>query len=333
MRIESPTTPYGENHLKESELNETPVASREPTAAESPSPAAIGRVTMPPPMKKLAVLAAGLIVCFSIPLYDLFRFSVHSDLYSHLFLIPFVSAYVAWTQRSRWISAFKPAFGPALALAGLGVGLVAAFWIAAYSGSAPERQDRLSLLTLAFVSFFAAGCALLLGSRNFRAQLFPILFLLFMVPLPLPFERGVESFLQHASADSAYALISLSGMPILREGTAFKLPGFSMNVAPECSGIHSTLVLFITALVAGQFFFRNRWTRTALVVGVVALGILRNAVRIFTLAQLCVRVDPNIINSQLHRNGGPIFFAVSLIPFFVLIWILRRLELRRKPKN
>src|SRR5262249_56535760 len=35
------------------------------------------------------------------------------------------------------------------------------------------------------------------------------------------------------------------------QGLVFDLPGFSLEVAPECSGIHSTLVLFITSLLAG----------------------------------------------------------------------------------
>jgi hypothetical protein len=52
--------------------------------------------------------------------------------------------------------------------------------------------------------------------------------------------------------------------------------------------------------------------------------------RIFIIGQLCVRVSPDMINSYIHRHGGPIFFAVSLIPFFLLLAILRKSESKKR---
>jgi exosortase/archaeosortase family protein len=64
------------------------------------------------------------------------------------------------------------------------------------------------------------------------------------------------------------------------------------------------------------------------------LAILRNGLRIMTIAWLCVHVDPKMINSYIHRQGGPIFFALSLIPFLALLWALRKSEDARKlPKE
>jgi hypothetical protein len=34
-----------------------------------------------------------------------------------------------------------------------------------------------------------------------------------------------------------------------------------------------------------------------------------------------------MINSVIHRRGGPFFFAASLIPLFLLLWWLRRGEI------
>jgi hypothetical protein len=36
-----------------------------------------------------------------------------------------------------------------------------------------------------------------------------------------------------------------------------------------------------------------------------------------------------MINSFIHHQGGPIFFALSLIPLFLLLWWLRRGEAQR----
>ena len=65
-----------------------------------------------------------------------------------------------------------------------------------------------------------------------------------------------------------------------------------------------------------------------LALAVIPLGIVRNGLRIFTLGQLCIHVSPAMINSDLHRRGGPLFFAISLTPLFFLLLFLRRLEHR-----
>ena len=120
-------------------------------------------------------------------------------------------------------------------------------------------------------------------------------------------------------------------MSFLRQGLFFQLPGIRLEVAPECSGIHSTLVLFITSLIAGQLFLRAQWKRGLLVLAVVPLGIVRNAFRIWSIGELCVHIGPRMINSPIHRRGGPLFFMLSLIPLFLLLYYLRRSEPKTKP--
>ncbi len=156
---------------------------------------------------------------------------------------------------------------------------------------------------------------------------FPALFLLFMAPIPPSIVKMLETGLQHASAELSYRLIVLSGIPVFRSGTDFLMPGVAFSVNRECSGIRSTLVLFICALLAGHIFLRTSWRRWVLSLIVIPLGVARNAVRILVLAVLCVRVDPSYIRSPLHRSGGPVFFILSLVPLgFVLFWFWRAEE-------
>jgi exosortase/archaeosortase family protein len=55
------------------------------------------------------------------------------------------------------------------------------------------------------------------------------------------------------------------------------------------------------------------------------LAIIRNSFRIVVIGLLCVHVSPEMIDSFIHRRGGPIFFALSLIPLFgLLIWLRRQ---------
>jgi exosortase/archaeosortase family protein len=106
----------------------------------------------------------------------------------------------------------------------------------------------------------------------------------------------------------------------------FRLPGMSLRVAPECSGIHSTLVLFITSLLAGQVILRQPWRRAVLCLAVLPLALLRNGFRVFVLGQLCIHFGPQMIDSPIHHHGGPLFFVLSLAPFFLLLYFFRKTE-------
>jgi exosortase C (VPDSG-CTERM-specific) len=204
-----------------------------------------------------------------------------------------------------------------------------AFFLLGRRGALAAPCDWLVLTVFAWLCFLWAGAFLLLGDRFLRAIAFPAVFLFFMIPMPGFLLDWIEIFLQHASADAAALMYALTGTTVYRDGLVFRLPGLVIQVAQECSGVRSTLVLFITSFVAGYWFLRSNWLRSALVLSVLPLAILRNGFRITTISLLTVHVDPGIINSPLHHRGGPIFFALSLIPFFATLWLLRRLEKRK----
>lgn len=302
-----------------------PETAAKPSAAKpSAAPVAFARQFRP-----LALFTAVLVVCFAKTLWGLARLTLHSELYSHIPLIPLVSAYLAWSERRALppVSAPRRGLG-ALLLAG-GLLSVLGSMLVRHSASTLEDIDWLAWNTFSLLLLFLAGCCLCLGRSALRALAFPLGFLLFMVPLPSIAENGFVSFLQHRSADAAELLFGLVGTPLLRQGVEFQLPGFNLQVAPECSGIHSTLVLIITSVLAARLFLRSPLNRAVLVLAVVPLGILRNAVRIVTIGELCVHVSPDMINSSLHHHGGPLFFLVTLVPFFGLLYALRKLELRK----
>lgn len=196
-----------------------------------------------------------------------------------------------------------------------------------------SHNDYLVLLAFSFVCFIAAGAFLFLGCKWMRAAAFPIAFLIFFVPLPDAAADYLENASKLGSAEVANLLFAATGTPVLREGTVFQLPGIAVEVAKECSGIRSSLVLFITSLLASYMFLSSGWRRAALVGAVIPLGLLRNGFRILVVALLCVEFGPQMINSPIHRRGGPVFFAASLVPLFLLLWWLRRGEAAASRRN
>lgn len=278
--------------------------------------------------RRFFVAAVVLALCFGIPLFKLLWFAVHDELYSYIPLIPIVSVYLVWSRRQN-----LPAYSGASAKTAFvffagGLVTVAGYWLAVHFNSKLAVEDSLALTIPAFLFFFTGAGFLFLGKEILRAIAFPVALLIFIVPLPAFLRDMIDTFLQHGSAAVANGLFTVSGLPFFREGLVFHLPGINLQVAPECSGIHSTVVLLITSLVAGFLFLRSPWRRTILCLAVIPLALLRNGFRIFVIGQLCVRISPDMINSPIHRRGGPLFFLLSLIPFFLFLIFLIKCERR-----
>jgi exosortase C (VPDSG-CTERM-specific) len=147
-----------------------------------------------------------------------------------------------------------------------------------------------------------------------------------MVPIPTFAMPPIDAFLQQGSAAVAQGFFSLSDTAFLRDGLVFQLPGITIQVAAECSGIQSSMVLLITGLLASYLFLRRPWSRALLTLFMIPLGLLRNGFRVFTIGELCVHIGPQMIDSPIHHKGGPIFFALSLIPLFILLVVLQKSE-------
>jgi exosortase C (VPDSG-CTERM-specific) len=274
----------------------------------------------PPRLKAFGQAAGILTVLFVLPLARLAVFAAHDDLHSYILLIPFVSLYLAYLEKQN-----LPAAGPrpgnaAWACFAGGILMVAWYWCR----PAHIPADDLSRLTLGFVLLLTGLGFYLLGNGLMRALAYPFGLLIFMVPMPEFLRAWVETGLQHGSAVCAGGMFAVSDVPTLQTGLSFKLPNISLQVAPECSGIHSTMVLLITSLVAGKFFLPRTWQRTVLCLAVIPLALLRNGFRIFVLGELCTHFGPQMIDSPIHHHGGPLFFVLSLVPFLLLLYALRK---------
>lgn len=272
-----------------------------------------------PAWRRFLFALAGLAVLWALPLSSLARLALKSDIHSHVLLVPIVSAYVLWTERLKLPAASTPARSWAFLF---GVLSIAAMGL----GQAVQGNTLLSVRILGFVFAAQAAAAWFLGSPILRSGSFAFGFLFFMVPLPGAVIDLCETQLQHASAIASEWLFLATGVAHIRNGQFFQLPGITIEVAQECSGFRSTLVLLIVSVVAARMFLLSTWRRLALVLVIIPLGILRNGFRIWVLAVLTVNVDSRVIDSPLHHQGGPIFFVISLGPLFGFLWLLYRSE-------
>jgi exosortase len=275
------------------------------------------------------LLAAASLIAWH-PLAATFRLAYSNDEYTHLLLIVPVSGLMVFSEWSHLRSRFRPCPFAALPLLAISV-LIAA--LTSYSPSLfvhdPVPPDvRLSLNMLALVLAWIAVFLLCLGTRASRNLLFPLCFLLWLVPFPELFLSRVILLLQQGSAVSASTLFSLFGVPVARmdDGVRLIIPNLTIEVAGECSSIRSSLMLLVTTMVLAQFMLHSAWRKTLIIAIAVPLSVVKNGLRIFVITMLGTRVDPSYLNGSFHRHGGVVFFAAALGAIFVLILFLQRAE-------
>jgi exosortase len=191
-----------------------------------------------------------------------------------------------------------------------------------------NRNDYASIITLSAIIFINGAFISSYGTKAFKAALFPLLFLIFMIPIPSALMDSIIRFLQVGSTEFTNLLFMATGIPFLRDGFVFHTSSLSVEVAKQCSGIRSGLALFITASLAGHLFLKTWWKKILLVVFIVPITMFKNGVRIVTLTLLGTYVDPRILQSSLHREGGIPFFILALVLMAPLLYFLRKSEVK-----
>jgi len=245
--------------------------------------------------------------------------AVRDDRQSHILLVLPVSVVLTYSERYKIVRTAAYCLPASIALVSC---WVTSAWLG--GNRLGVSQYALSLQMCLLVCGCIAAFILCYGVAAFRTAAFPLLFLLFTVPIPgFALERAIW-LLQKSSADLTYLLLKAAKIPVSQEGVVLLLPRFDIEVTRECSGIRSSLMLLVVTLVLGHLFLRSGWTKGLLGVLVLPIAIAKNGLRLFVLSALGANVDPSFLDGKLHRFGGIPSFGVALgVVMFVVWWLCK----------
>lgn len=240
---------------------------------------------------------------------------------SQTILIPLLCGYLLWNQREQIFAVQCSAHSKGAQAAGAAVivGVAAVFLRTeghAYLFSAVSLLAAILLVIASFIASF--------GWTALRRATFPFFMLLLAIPVPDSIVQSIISVLQIQSAWLSAMLFSAVGIPIYREGIMLSVPGVTIEVARECSGINSSIALVLTMMLVAHESVNSNWRRLALVAATIPLSILKNAIRITTLTVLALRVDPSFLTGRLHHQGGFVFYLVAMALMYPIWKLLKR---------
>lgn len=271
-------------------------------------------------------LAVGLIIYVE-PLRRLIALSLESHTHSYIVAMPFIALFsLAW-KRNEIFRKVEYSYAAGSIWVFLSLALHAWCRMTEWNANADEG---LVLSTLSAVGFITGTLVFFYGVNTFRNALTPVLFLVLMVPLPAPVLDALTAFLQRGSLDAAYWIFRTAGIPVSLDGSVLMLPFIDLEVAPECSGIRSTMALFIVSLLIGAVYLKSAAGRVVLLLSSVAISIFKNGMRIVFLYVIAANFGERVLAGPWHTRGGNIFFVVALLLLSPVAWGLRALERRRR---
>jgi len=240
-------------------------------------------------------------------MYD--RWNEKDTYYSHGILVPFISIFLIWLQRKE-LSKMKlnpTALGWLFFIPAMLVHMISALWRIYFTSG-------FSLLPV------LAGLVLLfLGKEYLKKLMFPILFLIFMIPLPLVAIANISFKLKIFAAQvSTLALNNLFGIPALRDGSVIKTMHAYIIVGDPCSGIRSLIALIALGALMAYFSNISRPRKAILFIASLPIAVSTNIVRIVALSLVSEMYGSKFSTGLFHDTMGVLVFVLAFLGLLLI---------------
>jgi len=224
------------------------------------------------------------------------------DNYSHGYFIPAITAYMIYSLRKDLarIPLNPNISGIFLILFGLMILIIAKI------GSEFFLQRFSLIVVLLGVVHFLCGPAYL------KKMALPILYLIFMIPLPAIIWNKIAFPMQLFGSYLTEQVIHFTGIPIFREGNVLHLTETTLEVVAACSGLRSLVTMF--ALGGALTFFSSLSTirKWVLFFAAAPIAIFANIVRLTGTAILASIYGSDVAQGFLHDFSGIVVFVLGL---------------------
>jgi exosortase len=261
-------------------------------------------------------LGAALTWLYAGTLTSLVRQWASDDNYSHGFFVLPLALFFAWERRA----ALRAAVATPSLLGLIVIGGSLLMFIAGVFGA------ELFLTRVSLVGVLAGTVLFVWGREHFRILLFPIAFLLLMIPLPAIVFNQIAFPLQLVASNLGETVIAAAGVPVLREGNVLQLPARTLEVAEACSGIRSLVSLTMLGIVLGYFTERRLPERVVLAVAALPIAIVANAARVAGTGLASEWISPAAADGFFHTFSGWLLFVIA---FASLLMVQRAMSRAR----
>jgi len=246
-------------------------------------------------------LLAGLFL-YNTSVISLIGAVLHRQGSSHGVFVPFLSGIFLWMNRSS-IREIEPRYdhlGIPLLVVGVFFPL---FNIGTYH-----------IQFLSFIAFVAGLIIILLGRKYFKAISFPLLFLITMIPLPVNMHSTLANYTRNISFGGSSWIISLFGVPFMKEGLLIHLPNAVLKVNLGCSGIRYLISFFVFGVAYAYLYRKTTWSRSIIIALTIPISLAASILRLTAIFLLTYIFGPHMAEYWPHVFiSWSVFFAILVL--------------------
>ena len=247
-----------------------------------------------------------------------------SDDHAHGPIILAVIAWLFWTLHKQLLEVETrpaPALGWPIFLFGL---------LVYFAG----RMFSVSILEFGSQMPVAAGLLLLLkGRKALRLAWFPVIYFIFMIPLPGVLVDAITGPLKQWISGIVETILFALGYPIARSGVIISIGQYQLQVADACSGLHS---MFSLSALGTLFMYimdrKSRLHNAIMLLSLLPIAFCANIVRVMVLVLITYYLGDEAGQGFLHGTAGMVLMVIALLICFLLDAVLVRL-LPQTPKH
>ena len=233
--------------------------------------------------------------------------------YGHGFLIPLVSLFIIW-QRKEILKKIKPAED----MMGL--------WVVIGCVIINTLCAALKVYFISGFSLVAAIIGLVLfiyGKEMVKNLVFPLLFLLAMVPLPLVLIGNLTVQMKLFATQVSVFILNRVGFPSIQDGSVIRMPGSYISIEAPCSGLRSLISLLTLGLLFAYALKVSFIKKAVLFIASAPIAIATNVLRILLIAIVNDLYGSKVAMGFFHDMTGYLVFAVA---FGLLYGLSKALE-------
>jgi exosortase len=251
----------------------------------------------------LIVFSAAFVLAYFPVWKSLFLTWYNSEDYSHGFFIIPLCIYLIWRKKEILAETPKNPSGWGLPwiLFALLVYLTASI------------AEIMTMKSFSMVLFLSGVVVYFSGFKMLKELLFPLFFLLFMIPVPAQIYATLTIPLQlFVSAVSTW-IASILSVPVFREGNVIHLPEHTLQVVQACSGLRSMISLLTLCTVFGYLSLKSNMLRTILFFSGIPTAIAVNIVRVLVTVFAFYYFNYDLAHGSVHTIFGMAIFILALI--------------------
>lgn len=232
--------------------------------------------------------------------------------YGHApFILP-VSLFIVWTKRGE-LSAIKTKTSPVSFVTGLGLLMFGASMF-----NFGWRMEYLLIQTLSLFPLLSGLIIFLYGTAILRSLMFPLFYLLLLVPLPLGLLDSVTLPMRHFASVTSQMILHFFHYPVTRSGLLLNLGGHEIFLGAPCSGFRSLITMLALGLIYVYFNQGKLVKNLILIAAIVPLALFGNIVRVITICLITYYFGDRAGQGFLHDFSGMVVFLIMILGLMAL---------------